>query len=237
MAGSYWIFLNFGKIVSSMRTFYVLFFLLLVNTSWGQTNTKPSPAVTSTVKAATPKLIQFSGIVIQADSLDPIPFSAILTRHTSRGTISDYSGYFSFVAQKKDTIEFTAIGFKKGFFVIPDTLSTDKYSLIQALVKDTTTLAAADVYPWPSRDQFKQAFLNKQVPDDDLQHAKENLARAELKELQSLSSADANLNYKVQMQYQYSKLYYAGQLPANNLLNPLAWAKFIQAWKNGDFKR
>jgi hypothetical protein len=220
-----------------MRTIYVIFFQLIAIPSFSQTNTKPTPAKTSTTTAVPPKLIQFSGIVIQADSLHPIPFSAIITRHTSRGTISDYSGYFSFVAQKKDTIEFSAIGFKKGYFIIPDTLSTDKYSLIQALVKDTTTLAVADVYPWPSRDQFKQAFINKQIPDDDLQHAKENLARAELKELQSLASPDANLNYKVQMQYQYNKLYYAGQLPSNNLLNPLAWAKFIQAWKNGDFNK
>jgi hypothetical protein len=28
-----------------------------------------------------------------------------------------------------------------------------------------------------------------------------------------------------------------GQLPKNNLLNPIAWAQFIQAWKNGDFRR
>jgi hypothetical protein len=33
-----------------------------------------------------------------------------------------------------------------------------------------------------------------------------------------------------------SKLYYIGQLPPNNLLNPLAWAEFVKAWKNGDFK-
>jgi len=48
---------------------------------------------------------------------------------------------------------------------------------------------------------------------------------------------DGSMNFKNQMQQQYSKLYYAGQLPPNNLLNPIAWAKFIQAWQNGDFKR
>ena len=30
---------------------------------------------------------------------------------------------------------------------------------------------------------------------------------------------------------------YAGQAPPVNLLNPVAWAKFIQAIKSGDLKR
>ena len=32
------------------------------------------------------------------------------------------------------------------------------------------------------------------------------------------------------------KYYYQGQTPPIGLLNPLAWADFIQAWKRGDFK-
>jgi hypothetical protein len=39
------------------------------------------------------------------------------------------------------------------------------------------------------------------------------------------------------MNQQYTRMYYAGQYPSISLLNPVAWAKFIQAWKNGDFKR
>ena len=30
---------------------------------------------------------------------------------------------------------------------------------------------------------------------------------------------------------------YAGQAPPVNLLNPVAWAKFMQALKSGDLKR
>jgi hypothetical protein len=32
------------------------------------------------------------------------------------------------------------------------------------------------------------------------------------------------------------KYYSAGQLPPQNIFNPLAWAEFIKAWKRGDFK-
>jgi hypothetical protein len=39
------------------------------------------------------------------------------------------------------------------------------------------------------------------------------------------------------MQEYQTRIYYSGQAPPLNILNPLAWAKFIQAWKDGDFKQ
>jgi hypothetical protein len=42
------------------------------------------------------------------------------------------------------------------------------------------------------------------------------------------------------MQQQYTRLYSAGQgsnnLMSNNLLNPVAWAQFIDAWRKGKLK-
>ena len=93
------------------------------------------------------------------------------------------------------------------------------------------------VYPWPTKEQFKQAFIRLKLPDDDLARAERNMVRADIKERAMGMTMDASLNYKYTMQQYQSKLYYAGQLPPNNLLNPIAWAKFIQAWKNGDFKK
>lgn len=181
-------------------------------------------------------LIQFSGVVVEGDSLRPVPYASVMIRNSYRGTVSDYFGYFSFVAQKSDTIEFSAIGYRDAVFIIPDTLSTNKYSLIQVLATDTIYLKTAEVYPWPSREQFKQAFLQLNVPEDDLARAQRNMERADMKERMTGMANDASLNYKYTMQQYQSKLYYAGQLPPNNLLNPIAWSKFIKAWKNGDFK-
>ena len=56
-------------------------------------------------------LVQFSGVIVTFDSLKPIPFSSIMIKNTNRGTVSDYYGFFSFVAKMKDTIEFTALVF------------------------------------------------------------------------------------------------------------------------------
>ena len=183
------------------------------------------------------ELIQFSGVVITGDSLTPVPFVNIVIKNSFRGTISDYFGYFSFVAQENDTIVFSAVGFKKGQFLIPDSLSADRYSLIQLLVQDTFLLKETVIYPWPTKEQFKQAFMSMNIPDDDLEKAKNNLAMAELKERFEATGMDGSMNFKNYMQQESAKLYYAGQYPSFNLLNPIAWAQFIKAWKNGEFKK
>lgn len=184
-----------------------------------------------------PALIQFSGVVVSGDSLKPLPFVSIMVKHTRRGTVSDYYGYFSFVAQSLDTIEFNAIGFRKATFIIPDTLAENRYSLIQMLHNDTIFLKETIIYPWPTREQFKQAFMSLNVPDDKMEIARKNLARAEMKDRYETIPMDGSLNHKYYTQQYNSRIYYAGQLPPNNLLNPIAWAQFIKAWQNGDFKR
>lgn len=183
------------------------------------------------------KLIQFSGVVVSGDSLSPVPFTNIIIKNSQRGTMSDFYGFFSFVAQSKDTIEFSSVGYKKSGFIIPDTLTTNRYSLIQMMTRDTILLQETVIYPWPTKEQFKEAFLNLKIPDDDYDRAMKNLERAEIKERMESIPMDGSGNYKFQMQQYQSRLYYAGQYPSITLLNPIAWAQFIQAWRNGDFKK
>lgn len=182
-------------------------------------------------------LVQFSGVVVTADSLNPVPFTNILIKGEQRGTMADYYGFFSFVAQKGDTIRFTSVGFGTEEYVLPDTLSQSKYSLIQVMKVDTVTLSETVIYPWPTVKQFKQAFVELDIPDDDLERARKNLALAEMKDRIRKMPMDGSMNYRHYIKEKTSKLYYAGQLPPNNLLNPFAWAEFIKAWKEGKFKR
>ena len=183
------------------------------------------------------ELIQFSGVVLTADSIHPVPFTNISIKNTKYGTVADYYGYFSLVARKADTILFSSIGYKQGVFVIPDTVTEHRYSLIQVMPSDTIMLPQTVIYPWPSKEQFKEAFLYYKVPEDDIERAKKNL-RAEL--IHSLADAypmDGSLNYKNSMQQMQDKYYYNGQLQPISILNPFAWAQFIKAWKEGKFKR
>jgi len=182
-------------------------------------------------------LVQFSGAVVTGDSLHPVAFTHIIDRNTGFGTISDYYGYFSFVARKGDTITFSAIGFKKGKFVIPDTICNNRYTMFQVMTSDTIYLTETVIYPWPTKEQFKEAFLKLDIPDDDLEIARKNLDRYELYVRAEAMPMDGSMNYRNYIDQTVSKLYYAGQTQPISLLNPFAWAQFIKAWQDGKFKR
>jgi hypothetical protein len=182
-------------------------------------------------------LLQFSGVVVSGDSLKPVPFTAITVKGTYRGTLSDYYGFFSFVAQEGDTIEFSVVGFRKSTYVIPDSLNDSRYSIIQVLNQDTVMLPTTVIYPWPTKEQIYEYFLKAPVPDDDLERARKNLAQETVVDMALTVPMDATMNYRNTMNQYNTRLYNAGQIPMNNLLNPIAWAKFVQAWKKGDFKR
>lgn len=183
-----------------------------------------------------PNLVQFSGVVV-TDSLLPVPFTNILVKNTYRGTMSDVYGYFSFVAQEGDTILFSAVGFQRSQYVIPDSLTESKYSMIHVLNRDTVQLRELAVYPWPSKEQFRDAFLNLRLPDDDHQLAMKNMSPAEMLQRMENLPPDAYESFQYQMALDQTRLYYSGGTPSINLFNPIAWAQFIQAWQNGEFGR
>ena len=184
-------------------------------------------------------LVQFSGAVVTSDSLRPVSFTHIIDKKTGFGTISDYYGYFSFVAEVGDTIIFSAIGFKKGLFVIPDTMHSNRYTMFQVMTADTVYLSETVIYPWPTQEQFREAFLNLELPEinDDIAIARRNMERYELAVRAEAMPMDGSMNYQNYIDQTVGKLYYAGQTQPISLLNPFAWGQFIQAWKDGKFKR
>ena len=181
--------------------------------------------------------IQFSGVILTADSLAPIPLAHIVVINSMRGTVSDFNGYFSFVAKKMDTIEFSAVGFKADRFIVPDSIENNRYSLIQVMSTDTIYLSETVIYPWPTKEEFKKAFLTLKIPDDDLEVARKNLDNRQLMAKAANLPAEGSVSFKYTMQQQLDKLYYNGQTQPITVLNPFAWAKFIKSWKEGDFKR
>lgn len=183
------------------------------------------------------ELVQFSGVVVNNDSLTPIPFVNVMIKNTYRGTVTDFYGFFSFVAQKRDTIVFSCLGYKSAIYIVPDTLKEKRYSIIQILFSDTINLEEVFVYPFPSREEFKDAFMHLQIPNDDYQRALYNLDRQRLLDRMAITPMDGSMNYHYQMQQYQTKVYHSGQTPPMQILNPLAWAQFIEAWKRGDFKK
>ena len=183
------------------------------------------------------KVIQFSGYVLTPDSLLGIPYVNIYESESLKGTTSYTDGFFSFAAETGDTIYFSSIGFKKSFFVIPPNLMTNKYSIVKLLPQDTTYIDSVIIYPWPTKELLKQAFLEIELEETDADRAARNLEREYLREIGETMAYDADENSDYYMRTEAQKFYYAGQAPPQNIFNVFAWAKFIEAWKRGDFKR
>ena len=193
--------------------------------------------IVTNIKGQIDSLIQFSGLILTSDSIQALPYATIFIKNRKIGTISNFSGFFSIVVQPGDSIEFSYVGFANKSYIVPDSLTNNRYSIVQLMTQDTVYLDETIIYPWPSPASFKQAFLNTYIPDDAMERAKKNLAREKLKELGRKVPIDGNEAADMYLRQQAAKFYTYGQYPSIQLLNPVAWADFFKAWANGDFKR
>jgi len=204
---------------------YILIFLVIISCAIFAQNNREQ------------KVIQFTGAVVDADSLQPMPFVHITVKKKRIGTISDYYGFFSIIAHESDTVEFSSMGYHRSFFVVPDSLVGSSYSAIHIMQKDTIVLNEFTVFPWPTREQFKYAFMHEDIPNTGEERAKNNLSKEKLMAAAGSVPLEGSTTYKYELQDRYTRLYIAGGYPSNKLLDPIAWSKFIKAWKNGDFKK
>ena len=171
------------------------------------------------------------------EALFPVPYTNILVKDKGRGTYSDFKGFFSIVVEKGDIIIFSAVGYKTVEYQIPEDLDDDRYSLVQLMTQDTVNLPETVVFPWPSREHFKLEFLAMDVTPELQERAARNLANETLRRMRNEVKNDGNENADFYLRQQAREYYYVGQQPPMNIFNPVAWKKFFDAWKNGDFKK
>ncbi len=185
------------------------------------------------------QLIQFSGMVLDGSDTDlyPIPYTNVYVKGKGRGTYSDFKGFFSIVVEKGDSIGFSAIGYRTVEIAIPDTLTDERYSLIQLMSQDTINLPETIVFPWPSKDHFKLEFLAMDVTKEMQEKAVENMAQDALARQRDIVALDGNEHADFYLRQQSRQYYYIGQTPPMNIFNPISWKKFFDAWKDGDFKK
>jgi len=181
-------------------------------------------------------VIQLYGVVMSADSLKALPSVSIVVKGRNQGTLTNEQGVFSIVVLKGDRVEFTSVGYKPKLVSIPKNLDGNQQSMIQLMVEDTVYLPATIIKKRPSREEFERDFVNTDVPDDDQEIARQNLSEANRRALMAVYPRDGREATNYYLKQNAQKYYSAGQLPPQNIFNPLAWAEFIKSWKRGDFK-
>jgi len=166
-----------------------------------------------------------------------------------RGTFSNNEGFFSFVVKELDTVVVTSIGFQTRKIVIPADLNLKSLTLIIPLLDDTLVFAETVIYPWPSKDKFRQAFLEVEPDVTFTERAKENLSQGTLMAISQGLPKDGREQQHIYMQGMAKGAGYLGGqtnyaiFPGTNtpvplsLLNPFAWAELIKAIREGKFKK
>lgn len=182
------------------------------------------------------KYITFSGLVIDSQTKEPLPGAYITIPRAGRGTLSNSKGYFVLGVFPGDTINFSYLGFKKQFHIIPKKTELD-YSVFVELQVDSKMLKEVKVYPFSTEEEFKQALVDMKLPDDRerkiLQetYSPENIAR-----MASVHGMSADANYRYANNQFLKQIESRGQVTMNPLLNPFAWVNFVKAVKSGAWK-
>jgi len=193
-------------------------------------------------QAQSESLIQFSGLVVtESDGrLVPVPYATISLPLKRRGTYADYRGFFTIVVEKGDKVKFNCIGLEPVTITIPDTLTQNRYAVVQLMGQDTLLLPEVVIFPWPSKEHFKIEFLKMDVSTELQRRATENLANeymAEARKNPDMVPYGGRESANFYLRKQAREYYYIGQTPPMNIFSPLAWGQFIKAWKDGKFKK
>jgi len=201
-----------------MKYILGLFLAMITATAFAQGQEKP--------------LIQFSGVVHNADSTDVIvPYVSITNKSFhNQPNQSNYEGYFSFVAHERDTLVFTCVGYSSVTIVIPANLPGKSYTKQIKIKAQIINLPAFRVFPWATTDEFRTDFLTMKIADDDLEIARKNLNVTKI--LSEVHSMVRDGSEPINVQNIHNDQMNSHST-VNPLLNPFAWGALIKQINDG----
>ena len=101
---------------------------------------------------------------------------------------------------------------------------------------DTINIGPVLVLPWKTYEDFKRAVVEYVPAEEEMRkNLEENLAIIE-SQIYSDITISPEAGYRYAMQREAENVMTRNQTPVNNILNPFAWAKFLDGLKNGLLK-
>lgn len=183
------------------------------------------------------KLVQINGVVMTSDSLYGIPDAIVSVKNQSKGTYTSEQGVFALVCFKGDTIQFRSLGFNGKEYVVPEDIKGNTISLVQLLSQDTFFLNETIIHALPSKENFNYAFQNLNLEDDRYEIARKNSDLAMMRMMSVILRPDGRAGQAYAQKDAAYRAAYAGQQQPMNILSPIKWGQFIEAWKRGDFRK
>jgi hypothetical protein len=183
------------------------------------------------------KVIQFSGVIAGGDSLYGIRGASVYVPKAGRGTSTNDYGYFSLPVLPGDSVVISSLGYQKQHFLIPKTYEKENYSVIVEMMEDAHVLPEVRVFPYPTEEIFKEAFLALRLPQEQKSAAEKNLNPEIMRRIFENTPMSAEANHRHYMNTYNQQQIQRQQVTTNPLLNPFAWYQIINGIKNGDFKK
>jgi CarboxypepD_reg-like domain len=183
------------------------------------------------------RVVQFTGIVTQGDSLFGVAGAAVYVPKVARGTITNEFGYFSLPVLAGDSLIVRALGFRSRLIVIPQEYQKEGYSAIIRMEEDATMLPEVRVFPYTTEKLFKEAFLALKLPERALTAPEKNLNEETLRRIYQTMPSSAAANARSTFDQQQQAVLRRNQIPTLSLLDPFAWARFVKDVKSGSLKR
>lgn len=183
------------------------------------------------------KVIYLSGLISSGDSSYGVPGVHIYIPEAGIGTVSNSAGLFRIRALPGDTVIFSHIAYQKQTLVVP----IDDYEMAMTVLIDMQTdeklLPMVTIFPYPSEDVFKEAFLALDVETQQEKNMRKNLNSERITEMAKEIDMDGSSNHRFYMNQQGNYLHNQYFMPTLSLTDPFAWSRFIKSVKNGDLKK
>lgn len=181
-----------------------------------------------------PKVIQFSGVILDEDSPTYIPRVNIYIPSRRLVTNTDDNGFFTLPVLSGDSIVFNMIGYQRQYLKIP-AIDGDSYTVVIEMKQDTIELDNVNVMLFPNERDFKEAILAMRAPTELTDNLFSRSIDPEVYEqyVQNVAmSPQMNYRYFLDQQRQMSQDRVGPR--SFSFLNPFAWAEFIRSLKSKD---
>lgn len=182
------------------------------------------------------RFFQVTGLITDEGNR-PLANVGVVSLKLRRGALSEKTGIYSITSTPGDTILFKALGFKKKFVIVPRVYEDRILTKDIIMSTDTIPIENVVVLPWKTYSEFIKDMTTPAPISPEIENMNDNIAAIEAAVANSTDiQITPEAGYRYAMQQNFNNLATRNQSPANNLLNPFAWAKFINGVKNGLFK-
>lgn len=189
-----------------MRNLWLILFMLLFcnNISFGQVDQQQD------------KRIIFNGIIRDASTNEPLVNSQIRI-NGKFAAVSAGDGTFAVGVNRRDTIEFSNLGYQPAYIFVSDTLAGNEF--LAGIYMKTDTLAIGEVLIMPRLAYLRSDILKAPPASTEMENAKYNMAVSAYQGKVAISSlGDPASNYSLLHEKQRIQAFEKGTIPSDRMV-------------------